>query len=72
MNQKATQCFESPCGKSRIYVDNDMPLGVFHDFLMMIKGSMVERMVQAQKQEQAIADAHKEASCDTSDCFKEE
>ena len=72
MNQKATQCFESPCGKASIYVENDMPLGVFHDFLMLIKGSMVDRMVESQKQERAIADAHKKTSCETSDCSKEE
>ena len=45
------QCFESECGKAKIYVENDMPLGVFHDFLMLIKGNMIDRMVQAQKQE---------------------
>ena len=72
MNQVAVQSFESPCGKSVIYVENDMPIGVFHDFLMLIKGNMVDRMVEAQKQEQAISDAHKETFCETNDCSKEE
>lgn len=52
MIQKAMQCFESACGKAKIFVENDMPIGVFHDFLMELKGAMVERMVAAHKQQQ--------------------
>lgn len=72
MNQKAMQSFESSCGKARIYVDSDMPIGVFHDFLLQVKGNMVDRMVEAQKQEQAITDAHKESDCVSGDCEKGE
>lgn len=49
MNQKTTQLFETENGKARVYVDHDMPIGEFHDFLMILKGTMVERMVEAQK-----------------------
>jgi len=43
--------FESPCKKAKIYVEKDMPIGVFHDFLMFMKGNMIDRMVAAQKAE---------------------
>ena len=49
------QCFESECGKAKIMVENDMPIGVFHDFLMMMKGLMVERMVKAHKEQEEDA-----------------
>ncbi len=71
MNQKATQCFESSCGKAKIYVENDMPIGVFHDYLMEIKGLMVERMVTAHKQQVAELEAQKELdppACDSQNC----
>lgn len=55
--QKQVQEFLSSCGKAKIYVENEMPIGIFHDFLMQIKGLMVERMVQAQKQQEAEAEA---------------
>jgi hypothetical protein len=50
--QKATQKFESDCGRAQVYVENEMPIGAFHDFLMGIKGTMVERMIAAQKQQE--------------------
>lgn len=56
MKQKTTQCFVSPCGKVHIFIDNDMPIGVFHDFLMEMKGNMVDRMVEAHKQQQKEAE----------------
>jgi len=52
-----------------------MPIGVFHDFLMELKGLMVERMVQAHKQQVAEMEAQKQADqplddlpCDNQDC----
>ena len=53
MNQKPMQCFESKCAKAKIFVENDMPIGVFHDFLMELRGMMVERMIAAHKEQQA-------------------
>ena len=71
MKQIATQCFESDCGKSKIYVENDMPLGVFHDFLMSIKGTMVDRMVEAQKAEEKQAEEMKKQEECKSGCSQE-
>ncbi len=50
MQHKATSQFSSACGKASIFVENDMPIGVFHDFLMLIKGAMVEKMVKAHQE----------------------
>ena len=62
MNQKTVQLFESTCGKAKIFVENDMPIGVFHDFLMLMKGLMVDRMVQAQKEQEEVSKAMKKQS----------
>jgi len=67
MNQKTMQSFESKCGKAKIFVENDMPIGIFHDFLMEIKGLMVDRMVAAHKEqeEQAKAAFQQDSQCET-------
>jgi hypothetical protein len=52
--------FSSPCGKAKIFVENDMPIGVFHDFLMLMKGQMVDRMVAAHKEQIAQAEIQKQ------------
>lgn len=57
--QHPVQRFSSECGKAHLFVENSMPLGELHDFLMDIKGAMVERMVLAHKQQQVEADAAK-------------
>lgn len=57
MNQKPCTKFASTCEKARIYVENDMPIGVFHDFLMEMKGIMVDRMIEAHKQQVAEMEA---------------
>lgn len=41
--------FASPCGKIEVFIENDIPIGYFHDFLTEIKGMMVDRMVKAHK-----------------------
>ena len=51
MIQKATTKFTSVCGKANISVENDMPIGIFHDFLMQVKGEMINRMVEAHQQQ---------------------
>ena len=60
MKQTATQQFESECGRAKIIVHNDMPIGVFHDFLLEIKGHMVDKMVAAQKEQKEVAEKQKE------------
>lgn len=49
--QKTVTEFSSECGKAKIYVDNEMPIGVFHDFLMFMKGIMVDRMIAVHQEE---------------------
>lgn len=58
--QKPVTQFSSGCDRAKIYVDNEMPIGVFHDFLMAIKGLMVDRMVAAHQEQTAHAEAAKE------------
>lgn len=59
MIQKSMQSFESECRRVKIYVENDMPIGVFHDFLMEMKGLMVDRMVAAHKEQKEISERQK-------------
>ncbi len=59
--QIGTQLFPSACGKIKLYIENDTALGVFHDFLMLVKGEMVDRMIRSQKQEEEIAAAQRAA-----------
>ena len=56
--QKTVQQFASACGRAKCYVENDMPIGIFHDFLMELKGTMVERMIAAHKEQIEQAAAH--------------
>ncbi len=60
MIQQGIQKFPSLCGKIALHVDNDTALGALHDFLMLIKGEIVARMVANQKQEEQQAQAQKE------------
>jgi len=46
--------------KISIYCDADTPLGLMHDFLLLLKGNIVERMSAAQNEEQAVTDKLKE------------
>jgi len=62
--QKPVTQFTSECQKARIYVENDMPIGVFHDFLMIIKGLMVDRMLAAHQEQTAQAKASMENGSD--------
>ena len=61
MKQKSTQTFISENEKIVLTCDSDTSLGDLHDFLMMLKGNIVDRMVKAQKEEQQMADSQKEA-----------
>ncbi len=58
MTKPVTQ-FLSACGRAKIFVENDMPIGVFHDYLMELKGLMVDRMVAAHKEQVEQAAAQK-------------
>ena len=63
MQQIPSQKFVSDCGKAILYVDNDMPVGILHDFTMQAKGHFVDIMVNAHKQDEATAEEQKNASC---------
>lgn len=60
MKQNAMQQFKSECGRVFISVENEMPIGIFHDFLTEIKGLMVERMVVAHKEQVEQMEAAKQ------------
>jgi hypothetical protein len=60
MENKAHQGFQSDCGKAKVFVESDMPIGSFHDFLMLLKGIMVDRMVNAHKEQEEFAKSQKE------------
>lgn len=63
IEQTATVRFKSECGKSAIFVDSDMPVGLFHDFLLKVKGQMVDVMVNAQKEEEKMAESQSQTCC---------
>lgn len=60
MKQNTVQQFISACGKAIIYVENDMPIGAFHDLLTIVKGAMVERMIAAQKAHELEIESQKD------------
>jgi len=78
MKQLPVQCLKSEDGKISLFCDNDTPLGKLHDFLLLTKGEIVERMVKYQQEEQEASDKVKEnaKSCDCADgecdCEKKE
>lgn len=45
--------------KYELLCDSDSPLGSLHDALMQMKGWAVDRMISAQKEEQAASEAQK-------------
>lgn len=51
MEQKNAVKFVSKDGKVIVYCDADTPLGILHDHLMELKGTVVDRMLSAQKEE---------------------
>lgn len=53
--QKSVSEVEKNGHKVVLICDSDTPLGILHDVLMELKGYTVERMLQAQKQEEEIS-----------------
>lgn len=68
MTKPVTQ-FLSECGRAKIFVENDMPIGVFHDFLMLLKGQMVDRMVAAHKEQ--VEQAQEQRQEDSESCVSQ-
>lgn len=65
--QTPAQKFTSECGKASMYVENDMPIGILHDFLMFLKGLMVDKMVAAHQEQTSVAEAQKQIAQDAAD-----
>jgi len=57
MKQKVCLEIENGGKNYQLICDSDSPLGGLHDALMHFKGTIVERMIAAQKEEQAASDA---------------
>jgi hypothetical protein len=63
LKQKSSLSVEIAGKSYELCCDSDSPLGCLHDALMQMKGWCVERMISAQKEEQAAADAQKSDCC---------
>lgn len=59
MKQIPCQNFISDNGKIKVIIDNDEPVGSIHDFLMKVKGLVIEIMIKAHKEELAHAEEQK-------------
>ena len=62
MKQAAMQKVMSECGMIEVMFSNETSLGVLHDFLLELKGNVVDRMSAAQKEEVEANDAFKAAA----------
>lgn len=60
MKQIGSQKFTTEDSKLIVICENDMSLGEIHDYLLELKGTVVEMISAAQKQEQDAADKIKE------------
>lgn len=60
LKQKSFLEIEIASKKYELVCDSDSPLGCLHDALMQMKGWCVDRMIAAQKEEQAASDALKQ------------
>ncbi len=65
--QQSIAEFERNGHKLVITCNQEMPLGLLHDFLLEAKYWVVERMVAVQKEEEEINKAHKEQNGDSCD-----
>lgn len=52
IQQKVTQTFTSECGKILTICEGDTSLSVLHDYLLKLKGEMIDRMLQNQINEE--------------------
>lgn len=61
MKQTGTQTFTSEDNKFIVICDNTLSRGSLHDYLLELKGAVVETISKAQAQEQEASDAVKAA-----------
>jgi len=59
MKQTGTQTFTSEDNKFAVICDNTLSLGSLHDYLLELKGTVVEMISKAQAQEKEATDAVK-------------
>jgi hypothetical protein len=62
VKQESLAAFRSENGKIELICDSKTALGDLHDFLLRVKGEIVERMIKAHKDEVAAAEAQKEST----------
>lgn len=60
MKQENAVRFASEDTRIQLFCDANVSLGALHDFLMEVKGTIVERMVSAQKAEEEVTKKQKE------------
>ena len=72
MKQINTVKFISEDSKMMVICDSDTNVGSLHDFLLEIKGNVVEKILSAHKQEQEAAEKVKEADAKKAEEKKEE
>lgn len=60
MKQTPCQKIYSEDKKIVLYADNETSLGAIHDFLLHVKGEIVDRILKAQEDETKAANASKE------------
>ena len=53
MKQKKAATFSSEDNKVTLVCDADTSLGAIHDFLLHVKGDIVNRILEAQKQQES-------------------
>ena len=63
LKQVQTVRVASEDNKIVAYIETDVALGSLHDFLMQFKGWTVDRMITAQKEEEAHAKEQMQENC---------
>ena len=71
MKQKNTVKFISEDNKIMVICDSDTNVGSLHDFLLEIKGIVVDKITAAQKQEKEAAEKVKEQDAKKAEEAKE-
>lgn len=61
MKDTMVQKFTSECGRLQVLFDPSMPVGEFHDFLLFLKGNVVNAMNENQRKEVENNEAFKAA-----------
>jgi len=71
MKQTGTQTFTSEDNKFAVICDNTLSLGSLHDYLLELKGTVVEMISKAQAQEKEASDKVKESDAEKAEVVEE-